>query len=414
MEEKPASAEETIETPAMEQPPAEPLVPSFREKLKANKFKILGGILGALVFAGAIFGAYKLGQKQVQPAAQPTPTPEVVATPTPDPTADWETYTNTKYGYSIKYPNTFLLPTEIGKSTTFLLANSTIPAEKAVYIFVEENPQKLDFLEWLRSSEVKQAGTILEPTAGLKIKEEMILEIKWLSFEESEMPLGFPPSGEIYWATLYKDKVFLVGLLNLNYQEYKPTVNLMLSTFRFLEISTPQPVSIPNDWQEYTATDPDFGIKTTLSLPPGFSFRFTGSEFTIQKDLDATELWDYSTSVFREKDGLKNYYTGESRRIWYQKFIEGEFWAEKPYQFVAGEITNVIEHQIGTQTHLELTVTGGPPTNYSGEVETHFIYTQNGIIHIIKPVSHKANSTTAQIPKYIGIIFFSLRSTQIK
>src|SRR3989304_5139403 len=43
-------------------------------------------------------------------------------------------------------------------------------------------------------------------------------------------------------------------------------------------------VAIPPNWQQFTATDPDFGIKTTMSLPPGFSFNFTGSEFTIQNN----------------------------------------------------------------------------------------------------------------------------------
>lgn len=51
------------------------------EKLNVHKFKILGGVLGVFVLAGAVFGAYKFGQKQVQPGFQPTPTPAAVATP---------------------------------------------------------------------------------------------------------------------------------------------------------------------------------------------------------------------------------------------------------------------------------------------------------------------------------------------
>jgi hypothetical protein len=45
--------------------------PRWRE----NKFKILGGALGVLVFAGAVFGAYKLGQKQIYPEPVEGPTP---------------------------------------------------------------------------------------------------------------------------------------------------------------------------------------------------------------------------------------------------------------------------------------------------------------------------------------------------
>ena len=32
-----------------------------------------------------------------------------VPTPTPDPTADWKTYTNTKYAFSIQYPNNWIV-----------------------------------------------------------------------------------------------------------------------------------------------------------------------------------------------------------------------------------------------------------------------------------------------------------------
>ncbi len=34
-----------------------------------------------------------------------TPAPEVLTTPAPDPTAGWKTYTNEKWGYSVKYPS---------------------------------------------------------------------------------------------------------------------------------------------------------------------------------------------------------------------------------------------------------------------------------------------------------------------
>jgi len=87
--------------------------------------------LGVFLASGLVFAGYKLGQRRVAPiVTPPTPIPTIVtptsvfvlsptpipiativatptstmATPTPDPTADWKTYTNTKYGYEIKYP----------------------------------------------------------------------------------------------------------------------------------------------------------------------------------------------------------------------------------------------------------------------------------------------------------------------
>lgn len=56
------------------------------EKLKLYRREILGGVLGVLVFAGAIFAGYKFGQRQISPelVKGPTLTPELVATPTPE------------------------------------------------------------------------------------------------------------------------------------------------------------------------------------------------------------------------------------------------------------------------------------------------------------------------------------------
>lgn len=104
---------------------------SFLDKIKIHKFKILGGILGFFVAAGLVFAGYEIGRKQVQltpisiptviptPISKFTPTPKISPTsvipatpeltPTPDPTADWKTYTNARYGYEIKYPPDYKL-----------------------------------------------------------------------------------------------------------------------------------------------------------------------------------------------------------------------------------------------------------------------------------------------------------------
>ncbi len=48
----------------------------FLEKLKLHKFKILGGVLGVFIFTGALFGAYKIVQRQTESAPQPIVNPE--------------------------------------------------------------------------------------------------------------------------------------------------------------------------------------------------------------------------------------------------------------------------------------------------------------------------------------------------
>jgi len=97
-------------SPQVRQPADQIQALSLLDKLKLQKKKILIGILGVLVFAGAVFGAYQLGQRQLYPEPAEGPTPEVVATPTPDPTANWRTYKNNEL--SFQYPEHWIIETD--------------------------------------------------------------------------------------------------------------------------------------------------------------------------------------------------------------------------------------------------------------------------------------------------------------
>lgn len=149
MEEKPIDAQGVAGVqPSIDQPEVESPTPVIEQKPRINKFVILGVILGVLVFAGAVFGAYKIGQKQIQ--FQPSPTPEAVVSPSPDPTADWETYTNTKYGYSIKYPQNYSLGS-FGEEKPETLANIELksPESTISIIWMTESPEySVSLVDW--------------------------------------------------------------------------------------------------------------------------------------------------------------------------------------------------------------------------------------------------------------------------
>lgn len=87
-------------------------------------------VLGAVVLAGGLFFAgYQYSQKQVKLTVPPSTSP----TPTPDPTANpdliganWKTYTNTKYSYEIKYPESSKVKESEGNLIAELLSTFSI------------------------------------------------------------------------------------------------------------------------------------------------------------------------------------------------------------------------------------------------------------------------------------------------
>lgn len=183
------------------------------------------------------------------------------------------------------------------------------------------------------------------------------------------------------------------------------------ATTETLPTANPPTVTVPANWKKYTAEDPDFGTRTTMVMPPGYSFRFTGSEFTIQNDSDATELWDYSSSVYRDNDGiLKNHYDGSSRRVWYEKRLSERQSPDK--------IVSVKEKPLNATTYLEITVQTPSYDDHGVTSGTknglHYVYVQNNILHMIVPASNKAYTSAALIPGNIEPILASLTSVQTK
>lgn len=222
--------------------------PRWREKLGLHKFKILGGVLGILVFAGGVFGAYRLGQRQVQPTPQPSPI--VSPSPTPDITANWKTYTNTKYGYSIQYPDDWainrgpgnLSDAELSKQrdVDFYSLEATPPGT-AMIIYTNElhptgekaNCQTLNdcigkVSQGFPGGEIPsgetQNTTFLGEPAVVKIYDRTTE-----SYIQTNYNLFFMKNGDFYHLHFYSPKE--------NYNQNKGTFDLMLSTFRFLEES---------------------------------------------------------------------------------------------------------------------------------------------------------------------------------
>lgn len=232
IEEKPVQPE----TPELPISPQEVQIqsPSFLDKLKTHKSKILAGILGVLVFTGAVFGAYKLGQRQARPSPQPTPTPIVVATPTPDPTANWKTYTNTGQKWVLRYPSNWEME-EIVDGSVIFRAPGTDYQEPTLKV-VTGAEVRVSLLPWEYSGDIssleEEVGPVPESDVTIVAVERITVAgqtaVKTISesVDGRAISVSIPRGTEVFQITFRSPE-----------ESYHDTFNLMLSTFKFLEDS---------------------------------------------------------------------------------------------------------------------------------------------------------------------------------
>ena len=224
----------------VEEPPKEEILKPVEEKKEKPWLKpLLFLILGIILAGSLVFGGYKLGQRSIYPelVEGPTPTPELVATPALDPTANWKTYTNTKYGYSIRYPKEWQSfevkeGPEAGIRTDFAESESFSEREYWVWTKVNNNPDGLSAKQWVDKL-LLQYSDQQAVIAGIKREKDSVADV------EAERVTGLPAMTEIVSVFIPKEKNIYeivlqkgVGILS---SENKDTFNLMLSTFRFSE-----------------------------------------------------------------------------------------------------------------------------------------------------------------------------------
>ena len=121
--------------------------PRWKEKLRANKFKILVGILVFLLFAGAIFGAYKIYQIRQAPRLKPCGPCLEIKPPGPDFCLDGTIIPGKIGECGCQWPPTCqnLTPTPGGKEEVEIgLEDSgkqvTLGVDQALILTLESNP----------------------------------------------------------------------------------------------------------------------------------------------------------------------------------------------------------------------------------------------------------------------------------
>jgi hypothetical protein len=198
---------------------------------KANKFPKwlttvtpLSKALAMILFIALPFLGFYLGIQYQQKITVATPVvSEVQKIPTPTPTvtqtdtSNWKTYTGATF--TLKYPTEF---SAITTGTTLNIKDLT----GAFNLAINNEPTNLDLNTYV---DQKSLCTSIKSTSG---KQYQINLENSLRFDKT--PCGQVGSTDIY--TVHKGTAYHFSIATqANYDSFVPTLNQMLSTFKFLQ-----------------------------------------------------------------------------------------------------------------------------------------------------------------------------------
>ena len=196
--------------------------------LKSSKLPLIFMAIFIILSLGAvIYLSYQNQQlkKMVlsyQHKLRPSPTP----TATPDSIDDWKTYTNTKFGYTFKYPNYFVIN--------------------------DSNPQKISLKDMSKKYAVMSGGTEYINVLGI----DFVKSFDSVCFGEcrKDKPVEY---GENTFIPYVDNGLHEVNnyFIKSNYSIWTtfsyndPIINQILSTFKFVDDKT----AIKSNWKKYTS-----------------------------------------------------------------------------------------------------------------------------------------------------------------
>lgn len=159
---------------------------------------------------------------------------------------------------------------------------------------------------------------------------------------------------------------------------------------------------IPDDWSRFSVTNKYSSLKTIFYLPPPFVFKTDPQTFNelVTSPHNFAQSWIYKTSI--DIRGCNSYY-GQSRRQWYESFINGDYIYPKDTSihepFPKIYLTKVTEHPTNDSSYLEI-------ESSLNKGSLIYLYVRNGVVATLAPYTQSEVSNPSKgITKNIRKIF---------
>lgn len=383
---------EPVETP--QEQPKEPFegVVIAEKPQKDWTTIILLSLLGLLVLSGAIYGGYWYAKESSKLKVQspksetqeqiPTPSPAEQLTPTSsieEQTKDWKIYTNTEYGYLIKYLPNWKVGIEYGDPEALILHGIEFLGPNSVLVWIEvwRNPSRFSLLEWFDEVPTEHPDYKPGTFRGAPLPQEldsMVAGLPAVQVLEEKTPHS-PPYLSIFLGR--GDKIYRIGYI-ADGRLSKDTFDLMLQTFKFTEDETAGWETYKNSYFNYTVKYPanlQFkAIKHGDEVEVGFELKRKGEDIpriTVEavgagtsyeeesfddyvKHAAPSEIQGYE-SIYSTDKAISDFGVGGHKVRWNCRDLDGSEFISKPFYYYppSGEFKISLQPVKTVQIHVD-------------------------------------------------------------
>lgn len=215
---------------------------------------LLSSLLLISCFIAGLFAwkTQKLVKELTTYRLQPTMSP--TSTATPDPTADWKTYTNTKYGFSLKYMQT-TSPKNTYSDDLFRIYLNGEELNRALIEIDQVNTTEIDPAQWWNSQKSDSYSKLSSDCFSLYTDTKLVSShIKDEITKDFSQKILIGKSKDTKGCGIWPYNItFLLipnklGFLKITYEAgYSIQSEQIISTIKFFDTQTPSPVACTMD-----------------------------------------------------------------------------------------------------------------------------------------------------------------------